>query len=827
MKKLLLSLLFVPIWPALSQMNPKIDKLMAAQDSPNPTETVHTLRLGEKRYRQGEGARQEALVHYLSIHPYNQNSGALNYKIGVCYLQSTRPDKALEYLKKCPPNVTKDYYYQLGLAYMHTLDYPSASDAFDKHLSTLGKCKAKTFRQQYDQLLANCVFGATAVADSLPYFVIRLGGDVNSQYHDYSPILVPSADTALYFTSRRPIDEPRKFKSYDKYPERILKAEKQNDSTFTDPAEPWVFQTSRHTSVSGYYDKDKKIFYYLGKHQFGNISSARLVNGSYKKASPLRGKVNKMASKETSFTQDTLGNAYFISDKPGGYGGKDIYECKQTGKNRYKKVKNIGNQINTPFDEEGVQVTPDGKYLFFSSKGHAGMGGFDVYVCEKLENGRWSQPVNLGYPINSPADELFYRPSADLLQAYVSTTRKDAVGGLDIYLMKKDTRIPFELTGTVTHDQTGNPLRGTVTAFETETQKVLASAPTDSLAGRYRLNFEDKGSYQILVDVVGYKSAQALVPAPEKRHDRLTMDFALEKLKYPITLSGIITNQQTLGPVAARIGFKGADSDSILHLAFSDASTGHYSITFADKANFVMEMEADGYMPGKEVLLLKNNPSDKAVLDVALTPLANTYTLKGKVLDVETKQPIRAMVNIFSANADTNLVAVKTDSINGNYQLILGGEGPYAAVISAEGYFFANQTIAFAKDSLTLSKDFELQKMKQGVKIVIENILFDTGKSTLLPQSFKELDKLAALLLENPTVRIEVSGHTDNVGSAAGNKKLSKARALSVKNYLFGKGVPEKNLEYEGYGSEQPVADNKTAKGKAQNRRVEIKVLEQ
>jgi len=115
--------------------------------------------------------------------------------------------------------------------------------------------------------------------------------------------------------------------------------------------------------------------------------------------------------------------------------------------------------------------------------------------------------------------------------------------------------------------------------------------------------------------------------------------------------------------------------------------------------------------------------------------------------------------------------------------------------------------------------------MESGVKIVIENILFTSGKATLLPSSFKELDKLAELLRTNSNTRIEVSGHTDNVGSAATNKKISKERALTVRNYLVSRGIEEERVEYQGYGFDQPIAPNDTPEGKAQNRRVEIKIL--
>ena len=123
------------------------------------------------------------------------------------------------------------------------------------------------------------------------------------------------------------------------------------------------------------------------------------------------------------------------------------------------------------------------------------------------------------------------------------------------------------------------------------------------------------------------------------------------------------------------------------------------------------------------------------------------------------------------------------------------------------------------------TKNVALIKLQVGVKFVVENILFNSSKATMRSESFDEVDKLADLLRKNNKVRIEVSGHTDNVGSASMNKKLSKERALTVKNFLVSRGIEQDRIEYEGYGFDQPIAPNTTAEGKAKNRRVEVKIL--
>jgi outer membrane protein OmpA-like peptidoglycan-associated protein len=152
--------------------------------------------------------------------------------------------------------------------------------------------------------------------------------------------------------------------------------------------------------------------------------------------------------------------------------------------------------------------------------------------------------------------------------------------------------------------------------------------------------------------------------------------------------------------------------------------------------------------------------------------------------------------------------------------------GPFLIELNAEGYFFLNRPLSFDTDSTLLVRNYSLQPMQKGARIVVENILFNTGKATLRTESYAELNKLARLLNENPEVRIEVSGHTDNVGSAAVNNRLSGQRAESVKGYLEMQGVAADRIESAGYGFERPIAPNNSEEGRAANRRVEIEVID-
>ena len=199
-----------------------------------------------------------------------------------------------------------------------------------------------------------------------------------------------------------------------------------------------------------------------------------------------------------------------------------------------------------------------------------------------------------------------------------------------------------------------------------------------------------------------------------------------------------------------------------------------------------------------------------------------TYIVTGTVKSEGDLKPLKANISLRKSR-DKTLRKITTNE-TGYYEITLTDAGAYTMDVTATGYFYANSTLQFNGDSVRIIRNFVLKKMDVGTKIVIDNILFDTNKATLRPESYPSLNKLVGWLRENSTVRIEISGHTDNTGTEATNTMLSKNRALSVREYLISQGIDSKRLEYNGYGSDRPIETNDTEKGRAANRRVEIEV---
>ncbi|MBD0298281.1 MAG: OmpA family protein [Flavisolibacter sp.] len=196
------------------------------------------------------------------------------------------------------------------------------------------------------------------------------------------------------------------------------------------------------------------------------------------------------------------------------------------------------------------------------------------------------------------------------------------------------------------------------------------------------------------------------------------------------------------------------------------------------------------------------------------------------MFDKKTTTGLPSAVELIDLTTRQTISKVQTDE-TGNYLITLPVGKDYAFNVARRGYLFYSDNFSLkdkAPDS-TYEKNIPLQPIEANASVVLRNIFFDFNKYELKPESQVELDRVVQLLAENPTVKIEIAGYTDNIGNAADNQKLSENRAKAVVNYLISRGIAANRLTAKGFGAAQPIADNKTEEGRALNRRTELKVL--
>lgn len=372
----------------------------------------------------------DALKKYQTQYNQNKTDVDLNYKIAECYL-NTNIDKTkaipyLEFVVKQPKHDAKAV-TELGRAYHYNNQFDQAIECYKKGLEKADK-KEKERLNRFIDMAEN---GKKFVAEPLNVEFQNLGKEVNSPNPEYYPF-IPSDESFVAFTSRR--GGAKEFDGY--FASDIFISEVKNGVYTKAKSAGAGINTAEDEQIVGLTPDGKTMLIYIDHTQsFGDIFKAtKAPKGGFGATSPLSTSINT-PSLETSASINMDNNVLvFASNRPGGLGGTDIYVGKVLPSGEWGDAQNIGAVINTKYNEDFPQLTEDGKTLYFCSEGHNSMGGFDIFRSTYNDFAKtWSEPVNIGYPINTSYDDMHYAVSATQREAYVSQLRPEGLGDLDIY----------------------------------------------------------------------------------------------------------------------------------------------------------------------------------------------------------------------------------------------------------------------------------------------------------------------------------------------------------------------------------------------------------
>jgi len=367
-----------------------------------------------------------------------------NYDAGYLHLLTIGKDLAVKYFLRVyrqNPNYRFDLEYWIGKSYQYGLDFDNAIKFYNLYKQRLlskpnYQGNDKIPMETVDKGIVECMNGKEFVANPGNFSIVNIGREINSEYEDYAPVMNESEDEIIFTTRRRDGNLNANVADDNKPYEDIFMAKKVNGV--------WSYAANIGDKVNTpYHDSnlalsaDGKTLYILKDDGGGDIYyCTQTPDGQWGAPVPLPGIINS-SFEEKSITISKDGKTlYFSSNRPGGFGGTDLYKATKDAKGNWANVKNLGPKINTPFDEEGPFIDYDMVTLYFSSKGHKNMGSYDIFksVYDPVKND-WSEPENLGYPINTPDDDIFYVVSADGKRAYYSSVRDDGLGYTDIYLI--------------------------------------------------------------------------------------------------------------------------------------------------------------------------------------------------------------------------------------------------------------------------------------------------------------------------------------------------------------------------------------------------------
>jgi outer membrane protein OmpA-like peptidoglycan-associated protein len=464
-----------------------------------------------------DGFYTEAVNTYLEAEKQAPDDLELATRIGQAYLRSKYKDRALPYLLKVFEQ-SEEYQpallFNLALAYQYNHKFMEALIYFEQYRE-----QAKnTFLA--DQHIMQCAIGIEYVNNPKDVEITNLKA-INSDNQDYAP-LVTADGRSLIFTSRREGSTGGEMAYDNNYYEDIYIATKEGEKWVAPKKISGEVNTNYHECGAAISPDGTRLFIYMDEGE-GDFYVSELVNGQWAKPQPL-GSVNS-PHRELSVSMTADGNRiYFSSDRPDGYGGFDIYVSTKDRFGRWGRPINLGPKINTTGDEDAPFIHPDGETLYFSSTGHLGMGGYDIFKS-KFRNEKWTTPINLAFPINTAQDDNYFVIAENNRYGYYATAREDGLGGNDIYEIRMDQRdyaeddVPYYMTllarseekeeetrlvGSITDLETGKPLEAEIILSNNEKNIVVTRVYSDPLSGQFGVVIPEGTNLGLTVEADGY-----------------------------------------------------------------------------------------------------------------------------------------------------------------------------------------------------------------------------------------------------------------------------------------------------------------------------------
>jgi outer membrane protein OmpA-like peptidoglycan-associated protein/tetratricopeptide (TPR) repeat protein len=484
------------------------------------------------------------------------------------------------------------------------------------------------------------------------------------------------------------------------------------------------------------------------------------------------------------------GEIIFTSDRPNGHTtneagsyDKDIYTSSSSG-GKWNKPKSIKGGVNTISDDISNNISYDGTKMLLHREVD---GQMDIFES-KLVGANWTDPVKAHFQISTKkANEVYASYSPGGWSIYFGRDNANRSNGFDIMFSSMQSKLKknFMAAQMITPVNSKFNDGPVYIAIDDETM-YIASEGTGSLGG-----------YDIFVS--------------KKSHGTWSKPV---NMGYPInTPYDDFFFASTANGKFAYIASNRAEGKGGYDI---------YKVTFWGPEKEPVASTED-YLLASIVNSIKDN-SIESTVDVN----KKSFTVfKGKTIDALTKKAVEANIEITDNSTGKVIETFTTNSATGKFIITLASGKNYGIAVKAEGYLFHSENFDLPKGSADnlVDKVIELKNIKVGSKIALRNIFFDTGKSSLRSESNSELDRLLKLLKDVPSLQIEISGHTDNTGSAKLNASLSQDRAQAVVSYLTGKGIAANRMTAKGYGSTKPIASNNSASGRQDNRRTEFEIV--
>ncbi|MES2514218.1 MAG: OmpA family protein [Bacteroidota bacterium] len=486
---------------------------------------------------------KEARPLLLKAQEFNPNNAVLNYMLGVISFNlNPQSEDASKYLEKAISlngKIESDASYFLGWAYQFQLKWDEAIKYYQIQLAFLNAdTKGNAYAiEDVNKKIAECKIGKKETANPQRVFVDNLGANINTNYPEYSAFITADESMIAFTACRNSTTGGKVDEQYGGFMEDLYISSKAGGKWTAAQNFGPVVNSEEHDATAGLSPDGSILFVYKFKEKDGgDIYVSNLVGNSWTKPEHLNKNINSKGHESSVSLSYDGKRLYFISDREGGTGDRDMYYSDKDLKGEWGTAINAGPALNTKYGEEGVFIHPDGKTIYFSSKGHNTMGGYDIFKTT-FEDGKWGEPVNLGYPINGPDDDVFFVISGSGNHGYFASSKQGGYGDKDIYkitflgpekppvVMNEDNLLAsvaapvseFKaekivssgpkmtiLKGVISDAKTYNLLEATIELIDNTLNDVIATFKSNSTTGKYLVSLPGGKNYGIAVKKDGY-----------------------------------------------------------------------------------------------------------------------------------------------------------------------------------------------------------------------------------------------------------------------------------------------------------------------------------
>lgn len=480
-------------------------------------EETKTFNEAESYFKDGDYS--DALPNYENLLQSHPDATYFMLRAGICHLyEAEDKEKSVEYLeqvlKEEPKTTDIDLY--LGRAYHSNERFDDAIRVLTKYLD---KKPNEAKRLQVEGLLENCENAKIIIQMPVGVKIQNVGAPINSKNHEYVPV-ISSDESVLIYTYKGEsskgglIDYDGSSSIFGDYYEDVFISYKVGNSWLSPESIGDNINTIGHDACVALSSDGQKLFVFKSTvENGGDIYMSKLEGDVWGSPEKLSGDVNSNYW-EGSASLSSDGRAlYFSSERPLGKGGRDIYKAILQPDGSWGNVSNLGAAINTKADDDAPFIHPDGKLLFFSSKGHKSIGGFDIFQSDLQEDSTWSEPTNLGYPINTTNDDIYYVVSADGKRGYYSSSKSGGFGKQDIYMIEPamvNKRIALAMIrGIITLDH--KPVKANIMVTNTDNNQFVGDYNSNAATGKYLINVPTGNNYKLVYKVEGVNDQEKII----------------------------------------------------------------------------------------------------------------------------------------------------------------------------------------------------------------------------------------------------------------------------------------------------------------------------